>query len=582
MSQITGSYGFGYPCLASGSSENEGFHEVDFVNSSQPVVRSLPPCHGDARVHGRAAPLESCGVLRAWDPSRGDHAAESGKDRCLFDRVGSHSRGQISERCLAGLTSFSPCKLLGAPHCVEGSKAFLAPPAGTSCAGALRQYNSCSTYQPPRRHALLQASRSGSQAVGVECTAFPVVTGDSRPGLFEQGCRPFVKGEPALRRVAAPPSDSEAALGEVRPGCRLPPRRGHSGSSMAQRATLRFPSALPDISDSGQGRCTGFVSDPHSSQVAQGTLASGNNTSAICKALAAPVAHGPPGPSERGNLSSSPRQGGSLGLARERANLSTMGLPPLAIATIQNARASSTSSLYDCKWRVFEEWCEEHQLVSYLTFLTIKVYLAAIAACHAGFGGTTVGQHPLIRRFMKGAHRSLPVTRSVVPDWDLSMVLEVLAQQTFEPLGDISLKLLSFKTALLLALASAKRVSDLHALSVHSSCTKFSLCGDKVLLRPNPAFMPKCFPAFSVGVIELSAFHPPPFSSAERGVQPPGGLRAHSTRGLAASWALFGGVPLQDICAAASWSSLHTFVRHYRLDVTRTTVAHAVLSVGSS
>ncbi|XP_060746163.1 uncharacterized protein LOC132859430 [Tachysurus vachellii] len=355
-----------------------------------------------------------------------------------------------------------------------------------------------------------------------------------------------------------------------------------------------------------------------------------------------------------------PRQGGSLGLACERVNLNTLGLPPRVIATIQNARASSTRSLYDCKWHVFEEWCEEHQLVSYLcsvadilgflqdlidcgrTFSMIKVYLAAIAACHTGFSNIMVGQHPLIRRFMKGA-RSLPVTRSVVPDWDLSMVLEVLAQQPFEPLGDISLKLLSFKTVLLLALASAKGVSDLHALSFHSSCTKFSLCGDSVLLRPDSAFMPKCFPAFTVGVIELSAFHPPPFSSAEdqrlnalcpvralraymvrtnsfwrsdqlfvswappntgkpiskqrlscwlvgaislayesRSVQPPGGLRAHSTRGLAASWALFGGVPLQDICAAVSWSSPHTFVRHYRLDVTRTTVAHAVLCVGSS
>ncbi|GAA6106202.1 uncharacterized protein LOC125138511, partial [Tachysurus ichikawai] len=230
---------------------------------------------------------------------------------------------------------------------------------------------------------------------------------------------------------------------------------------------------------------------------------------------------------------SSPGQGGSLGLARERANVNTLGLPLHVIATIQNARATSTRSLYDCKWRVFEEWCEEHQLVSYLcsvadilgflqdlidrgrTFSTIKVYLVAIVACHTGFGNTTVGQHPLIRRFMKGTRRALPVTRSVVPDWNLSMVLEVLAQQPFEPLGDISLKLLSFKTALLLALAPPKRVSDLHALWVHSACTKFSLNGDKVLLRPNPAFMPKCFPAFTVGVIELSTFHTPPFSSAE-------------------------------------------------------------------
>ncbi len=43
-------------------------------------------------------------------------------------------------------------------------------------------------------------------------------------------------------------------------------------------------------------------------------------------------------------------------------------------------------------------------------------------------------------------------------------------------------------------------------------------------------------------------------------------LRAHSTRDVASSQALFRGVPLEDICVAAGWSSPHTFVRFYNLD----------------
>ncbi len=70
-----------------------------------------------------------------------------------------------------------------------------------------------------------------------------------------------------------------------------------------------------------------------------------------------------------------------------------------------------------------------------MSFSTIKVYLAAISACHVGFGGSTVGRHPLIRRFMKGARRSLPVIKRTVPEWDLSMVLEALFQYPFEPPG---------------------------------------------------------------------------------------------------------------------------------------------------
>ena len=66
-----------------------------------------------------------------------------------------------------------------------------------------------------------------------------------------------------------------------------------------------------------------------------------------------------------------------------------------------------------------------------------------------------------------------------------------------------------------------------------------------------------------------------------KGKLPPAGLRAHSTHGMAASWSVFQGVSVQQVCSAASWASPDTFVRFYRLDVTKTPVAHSVLSVGS-
>lgn len=173
-------------------------------------------------------------------------------------------------------------------------------------------------------------------------------------------------------------------------------------------------------------------------------------------------------------------------------------------------------------------------------------------------------------------------------------------------------------------------------------CIDFGAGLSRVNLRLNPAFMPKVMSAPNSMTVELQAFHPPPFSSPEdrrlncrcpvralrayvdrtsairqgsqlfvsrapprvgkpissqrlshwivdaismayecKSMHPPAGLRAHSTRGLAASWALFRGLSVQDICAAASWSTPHTFARFYRLDVTAPSVAHAVLGVGS-
>ena len=47
----------------------------------------------------------------------------------------------------------------------------------------------------------------------------------------------------------------------------------------------------------------------------------------------------------------------------------------------------------------------------------------------------------------------------------------------------------------------------------------------------------------------------------------PSGIRCHSTRSVATSWAALRGVPLEDICAAASWATPSTFVRFYRVNV---------------
>ncbi|KAK7916624.1 hypothetical protein WMY93_012385 [Mugilogobius chulae] len=43
------------------------------------------------------------------------------------------------------------------------------------------------------------------------------------------------------------------------------------------------------------------------------------------------------------------------------------------------------------------------------------------------------------------------------------------------------------------------------------------------------------------------------------GLHPPAGLRAHSTCGMATSWAMFRGTSVEEICAAASWATPHTF-----------------------
>lgn len=61
---------------------------------------------------------------------------------------------------------------------------------------------------------------------------------------------------------------------------------------------------------------------------------------------------------------------------------------------------------------------------------------------------------------------------------------------------------------------------------------------------------------------------------------PPWDLKAHSTRGVSASWAVRQQVSMAQVCKAAAWSSVHTFTRFYQVDVRsqkETVFGHSVL-----
>ncbi len=78
----------------------------------------------------------------------------------------------------------------------------------------------------------------------------------------------------------------------------------------------------------------------------------------------------------------------------------------------------------------------------------------------------SVGRHPLVTRFLRGALRLRPPVRSRIPPWDLAVVLNALCRPPFEPIEEITDRHLTLKTVFLLAISSLKRVGDLQALSL--------------------------------------------------------------------------------------------------------------------
>ncbi len=318
-------------------------------------------------------------------------------------------------------------------------------------------------------------------------------------------------------------------------------------------------------------------------------------------------------------------------------------LPQEVVDTITLARAPSTKHAYALKWNLFVEWCSSHTedprrcpIRVVLSFLqqglerrlspsTLKVYVAAIAANHDPVEGKSVGKHDWVVRFLRGARRLNPPRPPSIPSWDLSLVLRALQQGPFEPLQTVEPKFLSMKTLLLLALASIKRVGDLHAFSVDDSCLQFGPADSQIILRPRPGYVPKVpTTPFRDQVVSLQALPPEEADPAlallcpvralrhyvdrtqsfrtsdqlfvchggrqkgnavsrqrmahwivdaitlayqAQGVPCPFRLRAHSTRSVASSWALARGASLTDICRAVGWATPNTFARFYSLRV---------------
>ncbi len=364
-----------------------------------------------------------------------------------------------------------------------------------------------------------------------------------------------------------------------------------------------------------------------------------------------------------------PISGGRLGVAPEPRTMEPScvvasglsgeldALQARVVGTLTEARAPSTRRLYALKWGVFVKWCHQAHIdpvvctvLDVLSFLqyrldsgslpsTLKVYVAAIASFRSPQGGQSIGRDPMVVSFLKGARRLHPPRPPSVPPWDLEVVLRALSQPPFEPLSSVGLKELSLKTALLLALASAKRIGDLHAFSVDSDCIRFGPGDCSVTLRPRMGYVPKSLSTpFKIQTVSLSALSSESAASSEadaqtsvcpvralriyidrsasfrqsnqlfvcyggcargravskqrlshwivdaitaaytnQGLECPLHIRGHSTRAMASWWAWSRGMSIQDICVAAGWSSENTFARFYRLDVQ--SFASQVLSV---
>ncbi|XP_062613927.1 uncharacterized protein LOC134275683 [Saccostrea cucullata] len=254
---------------------------------------------------------------------------------------------------------------------------------------------------------------------------------------------------------------------------------------------------------------------------------------------------------------------------------------------------------------------------------TLAGYRAAIATVHKGWSKSTVSSEKSLSDLIKGIFNSNPSIKPLLPNWDLPSVLWALTKHPFEPIESMDLKFLIWKTVFLVALASASRVSELHALSIKESNYREESTGIRLLPNLqflaktqrlgrawNPIFIPRfdrfatesddlllcpcrCLKMYRKRTRDIRDQNEPLFITYQKNLHRPAAkgsisrwivsliryvyenstdlnlreVRAHDTRRLASSWALFNESSLREILQAAHWASENTFTSFYLKDV---------------
>ena len=314
------------------------------------------------------------------------------------------------------------------------------------------------------------------------------------------------------------------------------------------------------------------------------------------------------------------------GVESLRQRFTSKGISTNAANLLLRSRRQGTQTAYNGPWQKWASWCCAKQVdpfqasvehvVNFLTeqvdrgiaYSTLNCYRSAISAYHEEIAGQKVGQHPLVRQLLKGMFNKNPPKPKYTEVWDVNKVLlHIKSLGTNETLD---LRLLTEKLAMLMALASASRCSELHKLNPKSVTDR----GDQLIFHIEGLTKSKsqtrpfidlvfqeykvdklldvvnCYRCFiqrtetmrilenqqSTVFIATVAPHKPvqPCTIARwlRNVMDKAGIdtamfKAHSTRAASASKAKVLGVSTQQILDRANWSKESTFLKFYNKSV---------------
>ena len=232
-------------------------------------------------------------------------------------------------------------------------------------------------------------------------------------------------------------------------------------------------------------------------------------------------------------------------------------------------------------------------------YRTINCSRSMLSSTINTIDGFPVGKHPMVVRLMRGIFNKRPPSKPLFPAWSVSKVLELFTK--WAQAKSLSLKQLTLKCVMLLALATAKRASSLNSFSIKSGY--FELAENSLVIQPL-GLEKTTRPGHKATPISLETYKDGlylcPVTCVRQYIRKTKVLRncdalfvsymkphkavttqticrwlksvismsgqcgnASSTRSVSTSTALGRGITLEDILQTGDWTGARTFRNHY-------------------
>ena len=294
--------------------------------------------------------------------------------------------------------------------------------------------------------------------------------------------------------------------------CQLEARSGGNSAGCIQHSvehmeTICFPAILPHRPLPGKDQTRSNGPNHHNASMADTTLVSltfGNVNCTTNYITARPeFTHFPTGTTPSTSSGRGSETGGMEGL---RDRLKAEGFSEGSASLLLESRRPGTQLAYRGPWNKWCCWCLTKQIdpvhapVDYianflteqvergLEYSTINGYRSALSAYHAEINGLKVGQLSRIKTLLRGVFNRKPPQPRYNETWDVNQVLEEL--KTWPDNINLSLKDLTLKLVMLMALVTAARCSELHKLNPcvmvdKGEVIEFPIIGLTKTARPN-------------------------------------------------------------------------------------------------